>query len=130
MTKHVNNAYVLNRVNAVKQRAEHAVNKVSNTGGQTSFNEILERVAQNDIKVTKHAQLRLQTRELQLSESEIEKVAQAMDDAAQKGVKEAVIVMDQRLLVASVANRTIITAAKKTDIQAKIITKIDGAIFI
>lgn len=130
MTKHVNNAYVLNRVNAVKQRAEHAVNKVSQAGRQTSFNEILERVAKNDIKVTKHAQLRLQSRELQLSESEIEKVAQAMDDAAQKGVKEAVIVIDERLLVASVANRTIITAANKTDIQAKIITKIDGAIFI
>ncbi len=98
--------------------------------GAASFQEVLNRIKQNDINVTKHARNRLDTRGVTLKPNQVEKVAKAMDQAAQKGVKEAVIVVGEQLLIASVANRTIITAAQKDDMQAKIITKIDGAIFI
>ncbi len=95
-----------------------------------SFQEVLDRIKQSDINVTKHARARLDTRGVTLKPNQVEQVAKAMDQAAQKGVKEAVIVVGEQLLIASVANRTIITAAQKDDMQAKIITKIDGAIFI
>ncbi len=98
--------------------------------GAHSFQSVLDRIEKNDINVTKHAKMRLNTRGIALGKGEVEKVAKAIDQAADKGVKEAVIVVGDQLLIASVANRTIITAAQKRDMQTKIITNIDGAIFI
>ncbi len=117
---------------AAQIRANRPQNSQARTAtqGTASFQEVLDRIKQSDINVTKHARDRLDTRGVTLGPNQVEKVAKAMDEAAQKGVKEAVIVVGEQLLIASVTNRTIITAAKKEDMQAKIITKIDGAIFI
>ncbi len=100
------------------------------TADNRSFQAVLNRINKKDINVTKHAKMRLNSRGVSLAKGEVEKVAEAIDKAADKGVKEAVIVVGEKLLIASVANRTIITAAQKHDMQTKIITNIDGAIFI
>ncbi len=104
--------------------------QVHNTKGARSFQAVLDKIEKNDINVTKHAKMRLNTRGVSLAKSEVDKVVKAIDQAADKGVKEAVIVVGEQLLIASVTNRTIITAAQKHDMQTKIITNIDGAIFI
>ncbi len=107
-----------------------APKQVQNANGKRSFQAVLDKIEKNNINVTKHAKMRLNTRGVSLAKSEVEKVVKAIDQAADKGVKEAVIVVGEQLLIASVTNRTIITAAQKRDMQTKIITNIDGAIFI
>ncbi len=110
------------------QRAKKT--QMNSVNAARSFQSVLDKIEKNDINVTKHAKMRLNTRGVTLGQREVEKVAKAMDEASQKGVKEAVIVVGEQLLIASVTNRTIITAAQKRDMQTKLITNIDGAIFI
>ncbi len=128
MNKRVDNAFILSQTQ--KANNSKRVNRNQNETGGQSFKDVIRKMEQDDIKLTRHAQLRLQTRGIDLSPKEIEKLKLAMDEAGAKGVKDAVVVMENKLLIASVANRTIITAAKPRDIETKLITKIDGAIFI
>lgn len=128
MNKHVNNAYILNRVNSNTQtkQPQTPVNKPS---GQ-SFEDVLRSIQKSEVVVSKHAMERLDSRSVKLNDVELKSVSDAMDKAAEKGIKDAVIVMGDKLLIANVPNKTIITAAFKNDMKEKIITKIDGAIFI
>ncbi len=127
MTKRLDNAFVLSQSQQSRmQKASHKLNRRTTT----SFQEVMQAMQNQEIRVTRHAQTRLETRDIKLSNQELEKVTAAIDKAGAKGVKDAVIVMNNKLLIASVANRTIITAAKQQDIEEKLITNIDGAIFI
>ncbi len=128
MTKRVDNAFVLSQ--SQKVNAQSLLKKQQSKTQGLGFKEVFAKAEQAEITITKHAKARLETRGINLSEVEITKLETAMDKAKVKGIKEAVIVMDNKLLVASVANKTIITAAKQNDIEAKMITNIDGAIFI
>ncbi len=127
MTKRVNNAFVLSQSQKVKV---HKRNPIAAKKSAASFQEVMHSLQNQEIRLTRHAQTRLETRGIKLSDQEIKKVTAAINRAGVKGVKDAVIVMDNKLLIASVANKTIITAAKQQDIEEKLITNIDGAIFI
>lgn len=128
MSQKINNAYVLEQLSSNNQ---HKAHKSINKGlPNKSFVSVMQEIESNDIAFSKHARARLQTRGIELSKHEVNKVSHALDSAANKGVNEAIIVMGEKLLIASVKNRTIITAANQNDIEEKIITKIDGAIFI
>lgn len=99
---------------------------------QTSFNRILQnQILQNqEIKFSKHAIERLDKRNIHLSPQDIKRLNQAFGIASQKGIKETLIMMDNRVFVASVANKTIITAAVGDQLKESVFTNIDGAVMI
>lgn len=96
-----------------------------------SFQTVLQKEVQKnqDIKFSKHALERLQERKIQLSPQEVNKLNNAISKAAEKGIKETLIIMDNKAFIASVPNRTVITAATGTQLKENIFTNIDGAIF-
>lgn len=128
MNKNVNNAYILNRVNQNTTTTKNT--QVNKQVANASFEDVLNKIRKNEVVVSKHAMERLDSRSVGLNEAEMKNVSEALDKAALKGVKDAVIVMGDKLLIANVPNKTIITAAFKNDMKEQIITKIDGAIFI
>jgi flagellar operon protein len=96
------------------------------------FSEVLNKTINDiqDIKFSKHAVQKLESRNIQLNQDEILKLEKALNKAKQKGIRETLILMDNKAFIASVANRTIITAALDEQLKENVFTNIDGAVII
>lgn len=96
-----------------------------------NFENILQKeVIKQNIKFSKHAVERMQIRDINLSNLEISKIEDAITKASAKGVKEALILMDDKVFIANIKNKTIITTVNKEQLKDNIFTNIDGAIII
>ncbi len=96
-----------------------------------SFAEILEqkKVAENgELKFSKHASERLVSRNINLSESQKERLKSAVKAAEAKGIKESLVMMDNLAFIINVKNNTVVTAV--TGGEEKIFSNIDGAVVI
>lgn len=100
----------------------------SNSG--ISFNEILERRLNGELKFSQHALQRLQSRNIKLDQAAMDKLNGAVDKAAQKGAKESLILMNNLALVVSVKNRTVITAMDESSMKDSVFTNIDSAVIV
>ncbi len=85
----------------------------------------------NQVKFSQHAKDRLEQRNIKLDDTQIERLQDAVEKAAQKGARESLVLMDTNLaFVVSVRNRTVITAMDGASIKDNVFTNIDSAIFI
>lgn len=98
----------------------------------TSFDAIYreELTKQTEVKFSKHALERLQMRNISLSKDEMGKLNDAVNKAAEKGVKETLIIMGNSAFIANVKSKTIITAAAGDNLKENVFTNIDGAVII
>lgn len=95
-----------------------------------SFNEILEKQLNGEVKFSQHAIQRLQSRNIKLDQAAMDKLNGAVDKAAQKGAKESLILMNNLALVVSVKNRTVITAMDESSMRESVFTNIDSAVIV
>lgn len=98
--------------------------------GGTSFQQLLDGALSQPVKFSGHAQERLAASRRQLSETELKQIAGAVDRAAQKGSRDALILMRDMALVVSVKNRTVITAVEGDRVKENIFTNIDSAVIL
>lgn len=81
------------------------------------------------MKISKHAAMRLETRNITLDAQRLEKLKSAVDRAQAKGVRDSLVVMDDVALVVNIPNRTVITAMNRDELKENVFTNIDGAVF-
>ncbi len=91
---------------------------------------MLEKEIARGLKFTKHAQERLQSRNIQLSKEDVDRIQNAVTQARQKGSRDSLIIMDRLALVVSVKNNTVITAVYDQSIKQNVFTNIDSAVII
>ena len=89
-----------------------------------------ELVDASQVRFSAHAQRRLASRNLQLSERQLEGIARATDQAAAKGARDSLLVMDELALVVNVPNRTVVTALDPSRMQNGVVTNIDATVFV
>ena len=96
------------------------------------FQDVLfrELAGNQEIKISAHAQKRMQERNINLDDKDMANITRAVRQAGVKGVKESLLLYGELAMVASVANKTIVTAMHRDDATDKIFTNIDGAIII
>jgi flagellar operon protein len=87
------------------------------------------------IKFSGHAQTRLASRQINLTEGDLSKLSGALDRAAAKGARSSLVLMDSEKtgrvgLVVSVPNRTVITAVDTQALKENIFTNIDSAMLL
>lgn len=82
----------------------------------------------NKVKFSAHAQTRLNSRDIELTEESYNRLEQAVTKANDKGAKESLILLDDNAFIVSVANRTVITAVPTAQMKDNIITNIDSAV--
>ncbi len=104
-------------------------NTVNRSTGK-SFDEVLSAIQSKEIKFSKHALDRLASRNITITEAELKKIETAVDKADAKGIKEALILMNDKVLVMSVKNRTVITASDEASLKDSVFTNIDGAVIL
>ena len=101
---------------------------MANTLG--SFDQVLNQTL-GGVKFSQHATQRLQTRNINLSNDQMNQLKSAVDKAAQKGARESLILMNNDLaLVVSITNRTVITAMDGASIKDNVFTNIDSAVIV
>lgn len=122
---HVNNIY------KAPIRSIPAMEKNTQVKENTPFDKILEeKIEKQGLKFSKHAELRLQSRNINLSPVQVDRIAEGINKAGSKGVKESLVLMDDMAFVVSVRNRTVVTAANKKDLDESVFTNIDGAVIV
>lgn len=92
------------------------------------FGELLQK--QLDLKVSGHAQTRLQSRGIDLQSEDWARVKDGIERAAAKGSRESLVMLNDVALVISVKNRTVITAVAKEQLKENVFTNIDSAVFV
>lgn len=94
----------------------------------TKFNEIFEKEL-NNLKFSGHAKTRLESRDLSLSNVEMQKLESAVSKAEKKGANDLLVLMDEKAFIINVPNNTVVTVMDKNKLQENVITNIDSAVF-
>lgn len=94
---------------------------------QKSFKDILQG---NMVQFSHHAELRLQQRGIQLKSDQLAKIESAIDQAAAKGAKDSLILINDMALIVNIKNRMVVTAMDGSSIKDNVFTKIDSAVIV
>lgn len=89
-----------------------------------------ELVDAREVRFSAHAQRRLASRNLRLSEDQMAGIARATDQAAARGARDSLLLMDDVALVVNVPNRTVVTALDPSRMENGIVTNIDATVFV
>ncbi|MFU0826617.1 MAG: Flagellar operon protein [Lachnoclostridium sp.] len=96
-----------------------------------SFREILEKQQVTEtggLKFSKHANDRLASRNIDLSQDQLERLENGAKKAQEKGIYESLVMVDDIAFIVNIKNKTVVTAVKDSD--EKVFTNIDGAVIM
>ena len=114
------------------QNANSQVKKQETSGQSISFEEILKEKSNlgetSRLKFSRHANERLASRNIDLTNEQLLKLESGAQRAKMKGIKESLVMVDDLAFIVSVKNNTVITAMNDQDEQ--IFTNIDGAVIM
>ena len=104
--------------------------KITKTHQQTSsFQTILDQT-QAELKISKHAQSRLNERKIEISNEKWQEISKQILEARQKGITDSLVITREATLLVSAKNHTVVTALDRHEAQSRIFTNINGAILI
>ena len=101
------------------------------TGPQgSSFADALKRASeqQQPVNLSRHAQKRIERRELDLDPARMERLNSAITRAAEKGGRQSVVMLDDLAVVVNVQERTVVTAMPKEGNHQRVFTNIDSVV--
>ncbi|MBM7094178.1 flagellar protein [Bacillus sp. H-16] len=104
--------------------------KQNNPLSGKAFQSYLHETLSGSIKVSKHAEKRMNDRNILLSETTWSKIESKLEEAKQKGVNESLVLTTEAALVISAKNETVITAMKRKEASSQLFTGINGVIII
>ena len=123
--------------------------KVQEGSGHTAFEHALERVmapVESDpteslpvveegeegpnLQFSRHALGRVESRGIELSDTDLEEIADAIDRLAEKDAQESLLLMGEAAFIVGVPKRTIITAMSRKDALGSVFTNIDSAMVL
>lgn len=98
----------------------------------SQFRDVLQQevTRAGPIKISAHAQKRLQERSITLGPEDLVKINSAVEKAAAKGSRESLVLYGDIALVASVKNRTVVTAMGAGEASGHVFTNIDSAVIV
>ena len=94
---------------------------------ERSFKKVLDSELQG-LKFSKHAQDRLQQRQIQLNDADKQQLANAVTLAEQKGSQDSLVFLRDMAFIVSVKNKTVVTAIDSDHLRQNVFTNIDSAI--
>lgn len=99
----------------------------------TGFRDVLRDAvapAGQPLKFSAHALQRLQSRNIQLTPDDVNRMNAMADKAAAKGAKQSLFMMGDVAMVVSIKNRVVITAVDSDSMKENVFTNIDSAAVI
>ena len=86
--------------------------------------------ATSELKFSKHANMRLEQRDIELSAEQSQRLEAGVAKASAKGIKESLVIVDSLAFIVNVPNQTVVTAMDQTESEDNVFTNIDGAVII
>jgi flagellar operon protein len=115
------------RLNSAKNNI--SVNKQSI---QTPFSEILKEKQAvgeaGELKFSKHANERLASRNIDLTDEQYKRLENGAMLAGSKGIQESLVMVDNLAFIVNIKNNTVVTAVNNG--EEKVFTNIDGAVIV
>lgn len=109
----------------------NSVDRSANVNAKTSFADILDKkLPAEGLKFSRHAEERLRSRGIELSENDVKKLEDAVNDVGRKGGRESLVMMGNAAFVVNVRNRTVITAMDREGMRGNVFTNIDSAVVV
>lgn len=105
-------------------------------GVKGEFDQVFEKASadleqiRQPLKFSAHASQRLQDRKIAIDPATMQKVNDAIDKAAAKGVEDTLVLTSGAALIVNVPNRTVITALDRNQMSGNVFTNIDGAVIV
>ncbi len=128
----------INQFPSIEQMTQQLNANKSSTSGvnkqllATPFSEVLKSKqsvdAASELKFSKHANERLASRNIDLTDEQLERLEIGTKKAGEKGINESLVMVDNLAFIVNVKNNTVITAVN--DGEDKVFTNIDGAVII
>jgi len=128
----------VNQFPSIEQMTQQLNASRNNTNGinkqlsGTPFSEILKNKQTasetGELKFSKHANERMASRNIDLTDDQLERLENGAKKAGEKGINESLVMVDDLAFVVNVKNNTVITAVNNG--EDKIFTNIDGAVIM
>ncbi|NLK63594.1 MAG: hypothetical protein GX289_00720 [Tissierellia bacterium] len=93
-----------------------------------NFKELLNEKLKNEVVFSKHANERVQQRNIDVSQEVTEKLNEASAQAKEKGLKNVLVMIDNQAFILSTMSNKVITAVNSEELKENIFTNIDGAV--
>ncbi len=104
------------------------IGKSIKTKETNSFDSLFDNEL-SKIKFSGHASKRLESRNIQLSEVEINKLQEAVGKAEAKGAKDSLVMLKDKAFIVNIPNRTVVTAVEVAEGNENVFTNIDSVVF-
>jgi flagellar operon protein len=108
------------------QTYDQTKNANNQLNSDVSFSDLLK--VANNVTFSNHAQKRLEKRDIQLGEAEMERLNNAVDKASSKGAKESLILMDELAFIVNVQDRKVVTTVNMNQRSDGVFTQIDSVV--
>lgn len=82
------------------------------------------------LSLSKHAQIRLQQRNIDIQPETWKKVEEKVQEAKKMGVKDSLVLLQNAALIVSVKNNVVVTAMGREEANSQIFTNINGTILM
>lgn len=129
---------ISNQFSSIEQITDQYLKKgmpeTAQASPEVSFQDILKhKQSVNDdsaLRFSKHASMRLQSRNIELSSEQKERLETGTQKAEAKGMKESLVIVDSYSFIVNVPNKTVVTAMDQTESADNVYTNIDGAVIM
>ncbi len=123
-----------NQFPSIEQMTQQLKAGKSSTNAQqqisTPFHEILaskQNISESsELKFSKHANERLASRNIDLTDEQLERLESGARKAGEKGINESLVMVDDYAFIVNIKNNTVVTAVNND--EDKVFTNIDGAV--
>ncbi len=110
--------------------SKEAVNNEKTTE-TISFQDIFKEKTESfdDVKFSKHANQRLESRNIILSNDQKLRLNEGVEKARDKSINETLVMMDNLAFIVNVKNNMVVTALEQNE-DSNVFTNIDGAVIV
>ena len=95
----------------------------------SEFNKLVQELNQQQaegLKVSSHAQERIRTRNIEMTQQRMVTLGEVADEAGKKGAKNTLAMFGTDAFILSVKDKTIVTAMKEEEMESRFFTNIDS----
>lgn len=97
-----------------------------------SFGQIFSQksLEETGLKFSKHASFRMNDRGMAMTEEQMNRLNDGARKAAEKGIKDSLVLVDNMAFIVNVPNNTVVTAMDSTETVENVFTHINGAVIM
>ena len=121
----------INNVGALSLQHASAQLQAQTQRNGVQFSELLQREAdRTSVHFSKHAAQRVQERGIQMTDSLLGDLNQAVQKARDKGARDVVVIGQSGAFIVNIPNNVVVTTMSGTEMKDNIFTNIDSAVLM